>query len=146
MGLRGKPLRRAPYMTKAMPSHPTAHADGRVRVHRAVLYDAIGPGVHKCNWCNSDLEWFADRPRELIADHLDTNTWNNSPGNLVPSCFRCNGARRLREMTHCSRGHEFTPENTYLRPDRHGRQCRTCNQARGVTREANRRARKALVQ
>ncbi len=28
--------------------------------------------------------------------------------------------------THCDKGHEFTPENIYYRPDRYGRVCRTC--------------------
>jgi hypothetical protein len=28
--------------------------------------------------------------------------------------------------THCLHGHEWTDENTYLRPDGKGRQCRTC--------------------
>lgn len=35
-------------------------------------------------------------------------------------------ARRARQ-THCARDHEFTPENTYNRPDRkNGRMCRAC--------------------
>ncbi len=32
--------------------------------------------------------------------------------------------------THCSKGHEYTPENTYWRKDRPGhRMCRACNRA-----------------
>jgi hypothetical protein len=34
-------------------------------------------------------------------------------------------ADRLRSQTHCKRGHEFTPENTYLRARGH-RECRAC--------------------
>jgi hypothetical protein len=34
-------------------------------------------------------------------------------------------AAENRRKTHCVRGHEFTPENTYLRPSG-GRNCRTC--------------------
>lgn len=31
--------------------------------------------------------------------------------------------------THCPHGHEYTLENTYRRPDRGGRDCRTCKRA-----------------
>lgn len=40
-----------------------------------------------------------------------------------------------RGKTHCIRGHEFTPENTYIRPNDGGRDCRTCM----VIRERQRR-------
>lgn len=43
------------------------------------------------------------------------------------------------KKTHCIRGHEFTPENTYEPPKRPGtRQCRTCRRASGANyRERN---------
>lgn len=36
-----------------------------------------------------------------------------------------NGARN-RSISHCPRGHEYTPANTYHRPGRPGRNCRAC--------------------
>lgn len=36
----------------------------------------------------------------------------------------------LAGATHCIRGHEFTPENTYVQPKTGYRQCRTCNRNR----------------
>lgn len=44
--------------------------------------------------------------------------------------------------THCSRGHEFTPENTYV--FRGGRQCRECNRRRSREYQARRRATKVV--
>jgi WhiB family redox-sensing transcriptional regulator len=37
--------------------------------------------------------------------------------------------RRARQVTHCHRGHEFTAENTYTRPNGH-RVCRACDRYR----------------
>jgi len=43
--------------------------------------------------------------------------------------------------THCGRGHEYTPNNTYMRPDKPGqRQCRVCNRRRNTESLARRLA------
>ncbi|MFL5913146.1 MAG: hypothetical protein ACJ768_21580 [Gaiellaceae bacterium] len=45
--------------------------------------------------------------------------------------------------THCPQGHEYTPENTYLRKDRAEgtqRQCRACTIARARRQEDRRKA------
>ena len=34
-----------------------------------------------------------------------------------------------KDVTHCPRGHEYTPENTYIRRGKH-RQCRACDRIR----------------
>ena len=40
-----------------------------------------------------------------------------------------------RRQTHCKRGHEFTPENTYREPSRPGsRSCRKCQRQRAISR------------
>jgi hypothetical protein len=36
------------------------------------------------------------------------------------------GYNPRRDMTHCKRGHEFTPENTYIVPTTGSRQCKSC--------------------
>lgn len=70
--------------------HPLAHR-GNVAEHRKVLYDKIGPGPHPCHWkCGKILQW--DR-WHLVSDHLDGDTFNNNPDNLVPSCQGCNMRR-----------------------------------------------------
>jgi len=43
--------------------------------------------------------------------------------------------------THCAQGHEFTPANTYRRPDFGWRQCRACDRER--SRDRMRRVRAA---
>lgn len=125
MGKHGRPLKTSRYMTQARKGHPTAHADGRVRVHRANLFDAIGPGEHPCHWCKKPVEWFATGPRELVADHVDGNTWNNDPANLVPACQRCNKWRVTLYSPVCPRGHEWE-RFTYTSPQGR-RSCRECH-------------------
>jgi hypothetical protein len=80
-------------------SHPLAGPDGRVAVHRKVLYDTIGPGEHPCYWCARPVSWIlrtrseGGREFDLMADHLDGNCRNNRSGNLVPACSFCNVLR-----------------------------------------------------
>lgn len=103
---------------------------------RLVLYEQIGPGAHACNWCNKQVHWQgASGGNVLVVDHLDADTWNDSPRNLVPSCPGCNVARAKRDnfLTHCSKGHPRNAENTWL-DTRNERRCRPCNRLK-----ANRR-------
>ena len=93
----GRPISATAYRDIRLPEHPLASKGGIVREHRVVLFAKIGPGTHPCHWCGSPVTWRA--PGEpgtitgqgvLIADHLDDDKRNNDPGNLVPSCNRCN--------------------------------------------------------
>ena len=73
--------------------HPLAGKDGKVYEHRKVLYDSIGPGPHECYWgCGKAVDWGGGH-EGLVADHLDGDTLNNTPENLVPSCRMCNWNR-----------------------------------------------------
>lgn len=56
------------------------------------LYDMIGPGPHPCHWCGTQVDWSPGRrgKGDLISDHVDGDTKNNSPENIVPSCHPCN--------------------------------------------------------
>ncbi len=49
--------------------------------------------------------------------------------------------------THCKRGHEFTPENTYYRRDSANglRQCRTCIRARNKQQWQRHKAARAVA-
>lgn len=78
--------------------HPLASGEGIVAEHRAVLYDAIGPGPHECHWnsvarCGQvELHWQGEG--NINVDHLDGDKQNNSVENLVPSCQHCNRVGR----------------------------------------------------
>jgi hypothetical protein len=92
------------YSRTYAPDHPLANSRGIVQMHRFVLFAVIGPGAHPCHWCGRMVEWRnvtrGDRwGGHLLPDHLDNNGLNNDPGNLVPSCIRCNATRGGRHGT-----------------------------------------------
>jgi hypothetical protein len=82
-------------------------------------------------------------PDGLTLDHLSGLCGNRhcvkvvadeyGPAHLEPVTHRVNNMRSSSpsalnaQKTHCKRGHEFTPENTYVAPDRpNSRACRKC--------------------
>jgi hypothetical protein len=69
--------------------------------HRLVLYEKIGPGQHPCNYCGETVEWKVGQHTQrgnLIAEHVDGDTTNNDPENLVPSCQSCNNRKNSRAV------------------------------------------------
>lgn len=74
-------------------------------------------------------------PRGLQLDHLCRNRACVNPGHLEPVTSRVNTLRgdsyaaRAARKSRCKRGHKFTPENTYVRPDG-ARRCRVCHRER----------------
>lgn len=79
-------------------------------------------------------------PFGLVLDHTCRNRLCVNPDHLDPVPRRVNTLRGTSPAayfdmrTHCDRGHEFTPANTYTRKEG-GRRCRRC--------EAERQRRKA---
>lgn len=86
------------YVKQGRPDHPLSNAKGEVYVHRATLYDSIGPGAHSCHWCGGEVTWGID----LEVDHVDSDRSNNELSNLVPSCHGCNTRRALHRRWHVS--------------------------------------------
>ena len=68
-------------------------------------------------------------PEGMTLDHLCRNTGCVNPEHVEVVTREENAYRGNPNVakTHCKRGHEFTPENTYTPPKRpHVRDCRTC--------------------
>lgn len=84
----------------------------------------------------------------LDLDHLCRNRLCVNPDHLEP-VTRAENQRRAAlhwastNATHCKNGHEFTPENTYMRPRSRGggvRQCRTCNRTAAIRYKSRKKA------
>jgi hypothetical protein len=74
-------------------------------------------------------------PEGLDTDHLCRvracwNPWHIDPVPRTVNIVRGDGPRvtreRLAALTHCTKGHEYTPENTYRAPGTGQRGCKTC--------------------
>lgn len=75
---------------------------------------------------------YGDVPTGLVIDHTCENPACVNPDHLEPVTHGVNLIRSATTQaginarkTHCKRGHEFTEDNTYVRPNG-DRECRTC--------------------
>lgn len=97
-----------------------------VRAHRAAYTELVGP-----------------IPEGLELDHLCRVRSCVNPAHLEPVTGKVNAERGvasrraegLIRTSHCTKGHAFTPENTYVDP-RGARACRICKRANDVRRRA----------
>jgi hypothetical protein len=81
-------------------------------------------GSHRYAWAMVHGEI----PEGLDLDHLCRVRHCVNPDHLEPVTRKENLARGVnanREKVLCPRGHEYTPENTYMRPSG-ARECRLC--------------------
>ncbi len=109
------------------------HLNGRypVRVHRAVYEHLRGP-----------------LPKGKVLHHTCKNRACANPEHLVPMTVVENiradhpdlWGKYQREKTHCLKGHEFTPENTYIHPNG-TRHCKPCQLIRARDSKRRKKAR-----
>src|SRR3990167_1602271 len=98
------------------------YSDGLNRYEHHIVLELMGKKVpaglqvdHTC------------RVRNCVnPDHLDFVT--SKENTLRGESFSAQHARK----THCVRGHEYTPENTYVRSRGSGRDCRICMRLRAI--------------
>ena len=69
--------------------------------------------------------WVGPIPDGMVVDHLCRNRACVKPGHLEAVTQSLN-AIRGNATTHCPKGHEYTPENTYAGQ----KKCKTCTRAR----------------
>jgi hypothetical protein len=103
-------------------ARPGGHSAPGQMAHRLVYEIEIGP-----------------IPEGLVLDHLCRNKGCCNPDHLEPVTQRENVLRgdgpsaQFAMQTHCKRGHEFTPANTYTPPSLCSRRmCRTCMRAKSA--------------
>ncbi len=100
------------------------------RVHREVLIAVTGmEGPQACHSC--------DNPPCCNPHHL---RWGTNSDNQRDAVARGRHRTGREAWTHCVHGHEFTPENTRIRPNGN-RLCRTCERDRCRIYRAERRKR-----
>lgn len=121
--------RTVPEKIRAATVHPNRghlfvilHKEGKRRkwhVHTLVLTAFVGPCPEGMQCLHGDGD-----PKNNRVENL---RWGTPSENSLDSVRH--GTHWCARKTHCKHGHEFSPENTHIRPDG-SRLCRTCMKLR----------------
>lgn len=100
---------------------------GHVRIRRngkwVYLHRYVYEMVHGPQPSSVKIRHKCDTPDCFRFDHLEAGTQADNMRDMIERGRNRNG----KERNHCSQGHEYTEENTYMRKDRPGhRECRIC--------------------
>lgn len=110
----------------------SASCDDRGRFHVTIIDDS---GKQRTKMVHSLVAaaFYGPRPDGLVICHNNGDHQDNRISNLrydtqaenIEDAIR-QGRNKRVNRTHCRRDHEYTAENTYLRPGAHGRTTRVC--------------------
>lgn len=103
------------------------------KVHALVLLAFVGPCPDGLECCHGD--------DDKTNNHLSNLKWDTHSANMYDVVR--NGLHWQASKTYCDHGHEFTKENTYVRPNGRQRNCRECQ--REIRRRQRRRQRSELA-
>lgn len=106
--------------------HPNFKGGSNAHYYRRIAFEAYGTACQKCG-----------STRNILVHHKDEDRHNSDLSNLEVLCRSCHNRMHglggdMRNVTHCPKGHEYSPENTQRYIDKRGyanRSCRTCNRA-----------------
>lgn len=101
----------------------TLFRDGKrkpVTVHVVMLEAFVGPRPGKAMGCHRD-----DDPDNNTIGNLYWGTGGQNVGDAIASGRHTSVAEAKKIQ--CPRGHDYTPENTYIKPKAGHRNCRTCH-------------------
>jgi hypothetical protein len=104
----------------------------QVLAHRWAYGRFVGPipeGLEPDHLCRNPSCVNYERHLELVTHQVNVLRGESPPA-------------RFARRSACSKGHEYTPENTFTRPDK-SRGCRTCDRARSRQNHQRRKARRS---
>jgi hypothetical protein len=114
----------------------TLFRDGKrkpVLVHAVMLMAFIGPRPEGAHGCHRD-----DDPNNNTLKNLYWGSPKQNVGDSVKSGRHRSVFESAKEW--CAQGHEYTPENTYIKPRTGHRDCRTCHREQSRQHQRRKRA------
>ena len=115
-------------------------SDGYVAVRTKENNKSVLRGLHRLVY----ETFYGEIPKNYQIDHLCKEPSCCNPKHLeavtqIENLSRSDVWNYHKSKTHCAKGHEYTPENTYYYNDNKSRQCKTCQKVRDKNYKLKRR-------